>query len=351
MALMNPMHMTVQDIARLVGGDVEGAGGIEVTGLAPIEGAAGGEVTFAVDARRSAALAHCGAAAAIVSRDAPPAPMPLIRVDDVNAAVAALLETLAPAEDLPAPGVHPSACIAEGASLSADVAVGPGAVVGPRTRIGPRSVLCANVSLGADVTVGQDTVLFDGAVVRHGCAVGDRVRIGPNSVIGFEGFGYYYADGAHHRIPHAGHVIIEDDVHIGACTCVDRGKLGPTRIGAGTKIDNHVQIGHSVRVGQHCILAGQVGVAGSAVLGDGVVVGGHTGVRDNITLGAGVRVAAFSGVAGDIAPGQTVAGRPAISARDAHRIALAKTRLPELIKRVRSLEARLKALEPSKDNP
>ena len=348
---MNEMHMTVRAIADVVGGVVEGGPDVPITGVAAIDVAGPGDVTFAIDARRVAALAKCGAGAAIVGRDASPAEMPLIRVTDVNTAVAALLAHLAPAEDLPPVGVHPRACIAEDAQLGPDVAVGPGVTVGPRVKIGPRSVLCANVSVCADVVLGEETVLFDGAVVRHGCLVGNRVRIGPNSVIGFEGFGYYHADGVHHRIPHVGAVIIADDVDIGACTCVDRGKFEPTRIGAGTKLDNLVQIGHSVQVGRHCLMAGQVGVAGSTRLGDGVVIGGSAGLRDNIVLGDGVQCAAFSAVAGNVLPGQAVAGAPAVPARDAYRMMMAQARLPGLIKRVRSLESRLKALESSKDNP
>ena len=344
------MHMTVQAIADLVVGHVEGDAGVSITGVAAIDRAGSGDVTFAVDARRAAGLGGCGAGAAIVCADAPPAAMPLIRVPDVNAAVAALLDHLAPAEDLPPVGVHPSACIAGDAELGSDVAVGPGVVIASRAKIGPRSVLCANVSVGADVVVGAETVLFDGVVVRHGCVVGSRVRIGPNSVIGFEGFGYYYADGVHHRIPHIGTVVIEDDVDIGACTCVDRGKLESTRIGAGTKLDNLVQIGHSVQTGRSCVMAGQVGIAGSTRLGNGVVIGGSAGLRDNIVVGDGVQCAAFSAVAGDIPPGQIVAGMPAMPARDAYRIMKAQSRLPGLFKRVRSLESRLEALESSEDN-
>jgi len=342
---MNQMCMTVQTIADIVSGQVEGDPAVEVTGVAPIDAATATDVTFAIDARRAAGLVNCSAGAAIVTRDAPPAEMPLVRVDDVNAAMAALLGHLAPAEDLPAGGIDPTACIAQDAELGPDVAVGPGVVIGPRARVGSGSALCANVSVGADVVIGQDVVLFDGVVIRHGCEVGSRVRIGPNSVIGFEGFGYYRADGVHHRVPHAGAVIIEDDVDIGACTCVDRGKLGPTRIGAGTKIDNLVQIGHTVQVGRACLMAGQVGIAGSARLGDEVVIGGNAGLRDNITVGDGVQCAAFSAVAGDVPAGQTVAGVPAVPARDAYRIIMARAKLPELLKRVRSLESRLKALE------
>ena len=347
---MNTMQMTVQAIADIVGGQVEGDGEVVITGVASIDAACAGDVTFAVDARRAASLGRSQAGAAIVPPDAPAAGIPLIRIAGVNTAVATLLGHLACAEDLPSPGVHRSACVADDAELGAGVAIGPGVVIGPRVTIGPRSVLCPNVSVGADVVVGEETILFDGVVIRHGCVVGHRVRIGPNSVIGFEGFGYYHADGAHHRIPHAGGVVIADDVEIGACVCVDRGKLEPTRIGAGTKIDNLVQIAHAVQVGRHCLMAGQVGIAGSVRLGDGVVIGGGAGLRDNITVGDGVQCAAYSAVASNVEAGQVIAGVPAVAARDAYRIIMAQKKLPELLKRVRSLEARLKALESTEDN-
>ncbi len=347
---MNEMNMTVRAVADIVGGEVDGDADVSITGLAAIDTAGATDVTFAIDARRAAALSTCGAGAAIVSRDAPPADLALIRVDDVNAAVAALLGYVSPAEDLPAGGVDPTACVAEDAELGADVAVGPGVVIGPGAKIGPRSVLCANVSLGAEVVLGEEVVLFDGVVIRRGCVLGNRVRIGPNSVIGFEGFGYYQADGAHHRVPHAAGVVIEDDVDIGACTCVDCGKIEPTRIGAGTKVDNLVQIGHSVQIGRGCLMAGRVGIAGSTRLGDGVVIGGGVGLRDNIVIGDGAQCAAFSAVAGDIPPGQAVAGVPALPARQAYRAMVAQSKLPELLKRVRSFESRLAALESSEDN-
>ncbi len=348
---MNTMHMTVQAIADIVVGKVEGDGQVVVTGIASIDAAGPDDVTFAVDARRALALGRSQAGAAIVTADTPAAEIPLIRTADVDMAVATLLGHVASAEDMPSPGIHPLACVADDAELGADVAVGPGVVIAPRAVVGARSVLCPNVSVGADVVIGADTVLFDGAVIRHGCEVGSRVRIGPNSVIGFEGFGYYHVNGIHYRVPHAGSVIIEDDVEIGACACVDRGKLEPTRIGAGTKIDNLVLIAHAVQVGQNCLMAGQVGVAGSVRLGNGVVIGGGAGLRDNISVGDDVQCAAFSAIAGDVPAGQVVAGVPAMPRRDAYRVIMAQAKLPELLKRVRSLEARLKALESSEDNP
>jgi UDP-3-O-[3-hydroxymyristoyl] glucosamine N-acyltransferase len=178
--------------------------------------------------------------------------------------------------------------------------------------------------------------------------IGRGVRIGPNSVIGHDGFGYHFAGGVHHKVPHVGTVIIEDDVELGACACVDRAKFGVTRVGAGTKIDNLVQIAHNVQVGKGCLLAALAGVAGSAELGDFVVMGGHAGVRDNVTLGAGVQASAFAAVAGDVPAGDTVAGIPARTWKEEGRIVAASAKLPELIKRIRDLEERISRLESPK---
>ncbi|MGB2822949.1 MAG: UDP-3-O-(3-hydroxymyristoyl)glucosamine N-acyltransferase, partial [Phycisphaerae bacterium] len=186
--------------------------------------------------------------------------------------------------------------------------------------------------------------------VRAASRIGSRVRIGPNSVIGYDGFGYRTIDGVHHRIPHIGNVVIEDDVEIGACTCVDRAKFGSTRIGAGAKIDNLVMVAHNCQIGPGSILVGQAGIAGSVRLGRYVVLGGHSGLRDNITVGDGAQVAAYSGVSGDVPAGGKVAGTPARPAKEALRIFQCWPRLPELLKRVKKLESRIEALGCSEDH-
>ena len=271
-------------------------------------------------------------------------------MENVQAAVAALLGKLAVPTHLPPAGVDKTATVAADAELGEAVAVGPNVVVAPRAKIAAGTVLCANVVVGADAEIGPDCLLREGVCVLDGCKLGARVHIGPNSVIGYEGFGYYFADGAHRKVPHAGNVVIEDDVEIGACSCVDRAKFGSTRIGAGTKIDNLVQVAHNVQIGRGCILVGQAGIAGSAELGDFVIVGGSAGIRDNITVGAGAQVAAYSAVAEDVPDGQVVAGVPAGPARETMRTIKAMDKLPELLKRVRQLETRLEALESTKNN-
>jgi len=342
--------MTVRDVAALVGGTIEGDGSVEVRAIASIDMAGGCDLTFASDAKHAAALACSKAGAAIVGPGPVEAPMTLIRVANVQVAMAKFLGHLKGPEDLPPAGVHPTAIVAPDAEVASGAAVGPGAVIGPGAKIGSGSVLCANVVIGAKAVIGDQTVLAEGVVIKAGCAVGRRVRIGPNSVIGGDGFGYYFADGEHHRIPHIGNVVIEDDVEIGACSCVDRAKFGSTRVGAGTKIDNLVQVAHNVQIGRGCILVGQSGVAGSAKLGNYVVAGGHAGIRDNVTLGDGAQCSAFAAVASDVADGEVVAGIPAGPAKEQFRIVKACAKVPELLKRVRALEAKVNNLESSEDH-
>lgn len=341
---------TVDEIARLVGGRVEGEGSTPVHGVAPVDSAAAGELTFAADERWATRLANSKAAAAIVGVWPASAAMPLIRVSDVQAAMAILLSRLSPPTDFPPPGRHPSAVVAADAEIAPDAAIGPHVVIGARAKVGAGCILCSGVAVGSDVEIGEGSILDEGVVVKTDCKIGRRVRIGCNSVIGFEGFGYFTTGGVHHKIPHVGNVIVEDDVEFGACTCVDRAKFGSTRVGAGTKVDNLVQIAHNVQIGHGCILVGQCGVAGSAKLGDYVVLGGHAGIRDNISLGNGVQCAAFAAVAGNVADGEIVVGIPAGPAREKLRAIQAVDKLPELLKRVKKLEARLEALESPKDN-
>ncbi|HPS52919.1 MAG TPA: UDP-3-O-(3-hydroxymyristoyl)glucosamine N-acyltransferase, partial [Phycisphaerae bacterium] len=265
----------------------------------------------------------------------------LIRVDDVEAAIAALLAVIAPGEDLPPVGIHGSAVVAQDAELAPDVAVGPCVVIGGNARIGRGTVLCAGVKIGRDAVVGENCVLAEGAVLRYGCVLGNRVRIGCNSVIGQDGYGYFFRNGVHNKIIHAGNVVVEDDVEIGACSCVDRAKWGSTRIGAGTKIDNLVQVAHNVQIGRGSLLVAQTGIAGSAKIGNYVVLGGGAGVRDNITVGDGVQCAAHSAIAQSVDAGKTVAGTPAKDAREIFRELLALPKLPDLLKQVRKMEKQI----------
>jgi UDP-3-O-[3-hydroxymyristoyl] glucosamine N-acyltransferase len=218
-------------------------------------------------------------------------------------------------------------------------------VIGAQTRVGARSVLHANVVLYPEVEIGEDCVLHSGVHVREGCRLGNRVVVQNGAVIGADGFGFAKdQDGHYQKIPQVGIVVIEDDVEIGALTAIDRAAMSQTRIGRGTKIDNLVQVGHSVAIGRDCVLAGQVGIAGSTRIGDGVTLAGQVGVAGHLTIGDGVIATAQTGIPSSIEAGTVVSGSPAIENRTWLRAITALARLPELQKRVRDLERRLSEL-------
>lgn len=350
---MNNQPVTVQTIAEWIDGAIDGDAEVMVSGIESLAAATGDELSFA-DGTHLAKLAETQAGAVIVPVGAQieNASLTLIRVESVDKAVAALLARWAPPEQHPPVGIAASAVIDPSAKLGEDVAVGPNVIIGPGAVVGDRVVLCGNVSIGQDVTLGEATVILEGAVVMARCRIGQRVRIGPNSAVGGEGFGYYFAkdEGVHHRLVHMGDVVIEDDVHLGSCVCVDRGKFGSTRIGRGTKVDNFVQIAHSVKIGEHCLVTAQCGIAGSTTLGNYVVLGGATGVRDNIHIGDGVQVTAYSAIAADIPAGEVYGGIPARPLSIMRRFWLAQPKVPELLKRVKKLESALKKLDGSSED-
>jgi UDP-3-O-[3-hydroxymyristoyl] glucosamine N-acyltransferase len=349
---MTQRTFTTRQIAKIVGGRLEGDGDVTLHGVARLDTAGPEDLAFAMDRRRVKQIDACQAGALLVPEwaqldDA----RPLIRVEAVQPALARLLGELADDPPLPPPGVDPSAHIADDITIPDDARIGPGVVIASGVKLGRRCALLANACIADGVTLGDDVVLCEGVVIRHGCVLGDRVRIGPNSVIGYEGFGYYCADGAHHHVPHAGNVVIEDDVHLGACTCVDRAKFGSTRIGAGTKIDNLVQIAHNCRIGRRCLIAGMAGAAGSAQLGDGAMLGGHAGVLDNTAIGPGAILGGYSSNTSDIPAGECHVGAPARPMRQRFREIVAVERLPDLLKKIKDLEKRLGELESATDHP
>jgi len=344
------ISITLQEIAQLVQGQLEGDPSVAINGVGSLDEAVPGQMTFVSDAALAGQLPSSKASAALVGASVPAAGIPLVRVKNVQAALAALLGYFNPGDDLPAVGIHPSAVVASSASLAADVAIGPFVVIGEGAVIGAGCVLSAGVKIGANVTLGEGCVLFENAVVRWGCRLGCRVRVGPGCVIGYDGFGYYQSQGKNVRVPHIGIVELQDDVDLGACVCVDRAKFGVTRVGAGTKIDNYVQVAHNVQIGQGCLLAAQVGLAGSCRLGNYVVMGGQVGVGDHVAIGDLARVGAQSGLLKDVPPGAEVFGTLAVGVRDFMRQTVNVGKLPELQRRVKELESRLNALESSKDH-
>jgi UDP-3-O-[3-hydroxymyristoyl] glucosamine N-acyltransferase len=235
--------------------------------------------------------------------------------------------------------VDPSANIGEGA------AIGPFAYVGAGATIGPRAVIYPNAFVGPGASIGADSILYAGAAVYDGCVVGERVILHANASIGQDGFGYSTHRGAHHKIPTAGNVVLEDDVEVGACCAIERATLGSTIIGAGTKFADLVAIGHGTTMGKHCLMVSQAGIAGSTKVGSYCVFGGQSGVVGHIRIGDGAKVAAQAGVTNDVAAGLDVLGSPAMERAEARRSVMGVARLPQLRSAVKKLAAELGALQ------
>ncbi|MCK9995408.1 MAG: UDP-3-O-(3-hydroxymyristoyl)glucosamine N-acyltransferase [Candidatus Krumholzibacteria bacterium] len=330
--------LRLSEVAVLVDGELVGAEDPEITGVAGLEDAGPGDLTFVGRKKLNKVLAASGATAVIVGPDQE-VDRPAIRVKDPYGAFAAFLERLLPDPDrLFPPGIHPTAVIDPTAEVDKVVAIGPYSVVGAGCVIGAGSRLGAHVILGCDILVGRDCLLHSGATVREGCLLGDRVIVHSGAVLGSDGFGYLTTKDGIHKIPQVGVVEIHDDVEIGAGCCVDRATTGRTIVGTGSKIDNLVQIGHNVRLGEHCSLSAQTGIAGSCTLGDGVFCGGQVGIADHIGIGAGVKIGGQSGIINDVPAGKSVFGYPALDLKESFRMFASLRRLPELFRRVRLLE-------------
>lgn len=340
--------LTIEQVAAMLGCPVPPRhADRSITAVASLADAGGNDLSFLSSEAHLKEFLATRAAAVIVSRRVKlPAGNDkcVLSVDDADLAVARVLRELAPPVPRPAPGVHPTAVVAASAVLGEGAAVGPHVVIGERSVIGPGTVLHAGVFIGDDVSIGRDCELFPNVVVRERITIGDRVVIHASSVLGSDGFGYRWDGRQHAKIPQIGTVVIEDDVELGSCVCVDRAKFGVTRIGRGTKIDNLVQVGHNVRIGPHCIIVGQTGLAGSAVVEERVTLGGQTAVRDHITIGSGAAAAARSAIADDVAPGTVVSGMPALPHRQSLREQAALRRLPDLVVQVRKLEEQVRRL-------
>jgi UDP-3-O-[3-hydroxymyristoyl] glucosamine N-acyltransferase len=331
------MPFTASQIAEQLHGEVVGDGSIELTGLAPAASAKPGDLTFAEKETYFAAAEESQAAAILVPNGFASSKKVLIRVPNPRVAMAKVLPLFFPPDQY-APGVHPSATIAPSAQVDPTCHVGPNCVIGARVRIGARSVLMGGNHVGHDCQLGDDVCLFPNVVIYPKCQVGHRVAIHASSVIGSDGYGYVFDTSFHRKMLQIGNVIIGDDVEIGANAAIDRGALGSTVIGQGTKIDNLVHVAHNVTIGRHCLVMGQVGFAGSTRLGDYCVIASQSGIAGHLTLGNQATVGAKSGVMRDIPDKGTVLGIPALPDKQTKRQMIALQQLPELIRRVRELE-------------
>jgi UDP-3-O-[3-hydroxymyristoyl] glucosamine N-acyltransferase len=334
------MPFTTLEIAKLIGGQVVGDEKAVLKNFAMIETAQPGDLTFAENEEFFSRAEQSAATAIITDKRFSSDKKTLIHVPNTRVAFAKGLALFFPEKKFPA-GIHPTAVIAATAKIDASAHVGPHCVIGERVSIGARSVLQAGNYVGEDSKLGEDVVLFPGVTVYARGQIGNRVCIHANAVIGSDGYGYVQDGPVHLKVPQIGNVIIGDDVEIGAGVTIDRGALGPTVIGKGTKIDNLVHIGHNVRVGEGSLLLAQVGIAGSTTLGDYVVLAGQVGIGGHLKIGNRVVIGAKSGVMHNIPDGEKWMWIPAQPDQVVKRQIIAMQRLPDLLKRVKALEDKL----------
>ena len=343
--------MKLRDLAARLDCRLDGDGEVEISGVAGIYEAAPGDLTFVANAKYLKALAITKASAVILRDDSAAAPCAVLRARDPYLAFARAVGVFAP-DDRPAPGVHPSAAVAGDAVLGDQVSIGPFVSIGAGASIGARSVVHPHVTIGPGARVGEDCVLHAQVSLRERVTLGNRVVLQNGVVIGGDGYGFVRrADGSHEKIPQVATVVVEDDVEIGANTTVDRPAVGETRIKAGAKIDNLVQIAHGVVVGRNTLLAAQVGVSGSTVIGDNVILGGQVGVGGHLTLGDGSTAVGQSGVTNSLDADEHVAGYPAIDHQRWRRSSVIFKHLPELKRRLEQLEAQLARLTGGTKDP
>jgi UDP-3-O-[3-hydroxymyristoyl] glucosamine N-acyltransferase len=328
---------TASEIAKHLDGEVLGDGHAVLNSFATADRAKPGDLTFAENEDFFARAEQSAATAIIADKRFSSSKKIVIRVPNARVAFAKALALFFPEPKFPA-GIHPTAVIDSSAKIDASAHVGPHCVVGARVQIGARSVLQSGNSVGDDSKLGEDVNIFPNVTIYPRTEIGHRVRIHAGTVIGSDGYGYVLDGGFHRKVPQIGNVIIGDDVEIGSNVSVDRGALGATVIGKGTKIDNLVQIAHNVEIGEHCLIVSQVGIAGSAKLGSYVVLAGQVGVGGHLKLGNQVTVGAQSGVMTDIPDGGKWLGVPAQPDKQFKRQVIAIQRLPDLLKRIAEFE-------------
>ena len=330
--------MQLGDLAEKIAGRLQGDPNRTIAAVATLTEATPDDVSFLSDPRHAPAAAQTRAAAIIVSESfTGTSPADVLFVADVDQAVSIVLELFAPPLDVPPPGVDAGASVDPSAQIDPTAAIGPQAVIGAHARIEAQAVIGPGCVLGRDVVVGTASRLVANVVVGARCLIGANVIIHPNVTIGADGFGYRFADGRHHKISHIGIVVIEDDVEIGANSCVDRAKFGRTVIGRGAKIDNLVQIGHNVRIGAHVIVVSQAGIAGSCQIDDYAVLGGQVGVADHLHVGARAMIGAQSGLDRDVEPDAKIVGSPPRSVRAFYRENKLIAKLPEIDKELKRI--------------
>jgi UDP-3-O-[3-hydroxymyristoyl] glucosamine N-acyltransferase len=334
------MPFTTIEIAKLIDGEVVGDASAVLKGFAPAERAQAGDLTFAENEDYFARAEQSAATAIIAEKRFSSAKKILIRVPNARVAFAKALALFFPEQKFAA-GINPTAVVAKSAKIDPTAYVGPHCIVGERVKLGANSVLQGGNFVGDESKLGDEVNLFPNVTIYPRTEIGNRVRIHAGTVIGSDGFGYVLDNGIHRKVPQIGNVVIGDDVEIGSNVSVDRGALGSTVIGKGTKIDNLVQIAHNVEIGEHSIVVAQVGISGSTKLGKYVILAGQVGLAGHLQIGNQVTIAAKSGVMNDIPDGEKWMGIPAQPDKEFKRQVIALRKLPGLLKRVAELEKKI----------
>jgi UDP-3-O-[3-hydroxymyristoyl] glucosamine N-acyltransferase len=341
--------MTLKDLADIIGGTISGSPDTEITGASGIEDAQDGDITYFLESREAALLERLTPHTVVIARN---------EIKDCHACMllsenpqftfARALEVLY-SKPSPPPGISEHAVIGSNVTLGDDLSIGAQVVIGDNAVLGSRVILCPGTCIGEGVSIGEGSFLYPNVTVREKVSIGREVIIHSGTVVGADGFGYVYTENTHYKIPQTGSVIIGDHVEIGANTVIDRGTVGNTIIGAGTKIDNLVQIAHNVKIGKNCIIVAQAGISGSAEIGDGAILAGQAGVRDHMKVGPGAIIAAQSGVGTDIPERQIFSGSPAIPHKTWLRAQSIFSKLPDYVKRIKAIEKKLHKEEHSDD--
>ena len=340
---------TTQRILEILGSDCETVGDYQGTiqGIASLAEAKAGDLSFLGNPKYRSAVTDSEASVLLVPQDyldAPKEGQLYLKLENPSYALALICRdiegTLLPK---PPAGIHPSAVVEPDAEVSPEASVGAFCYIGSGAKVGA-AVLESHVSVGRSAQIGDEAYVSPRVSIGDYCVIGKRNRLLPGCVIGSDGYGYEYLEGAHQRVPQIGNVVTETDVDVGANSTIDRARFGSTIIGAGTKVDNQVQIAHNVRTGQHCLIVAQVGISGSTVLGDGVVVGGQAGIAGHLKVGSGAMIAGGTAVVSDIEPQSKVRGYPAMPMMLFNRMAVLQRKLPDLFKRFDQLEKRVESL-------
>lgn len=336
---------TVKEIAHHVNGRIVGSDSVVISEAATLDSAGAGQITFLSNPKYASKVETTKAAAVLVSSQINTSAVQIITEDPYYAFMQVVV-LLHGHREHPAVGIHKNAAIAPSARLGEGTQVGAFASISENAALGKNCYLYPGVFIGPNVEVGDDCIFYPNAVIYDGCRIGHRVIVQSNASIGQDGFGFATHQGIHHKIPQIGRVILEDDVEIGAGCAIERGTLDDTVIGKGSKIGDSVAIGHGTKIGPHCLLVPQVGVAGSATLGHHCVLGGQAGIVGHIKIGNLVKIAAKTGVINDVPDGAMIAGTPGIEAGKARRAYSLIEFLPEMKKKIKDLEKKVAKLDP-----